>query len=238
MNLTDVAKARASFYAFLSIHFTELPDESFAAALRNQEFDRVLEELELSKGVHPEIAGGASLMRAYLKIARSIDDGELAKRLGKDRTRLYRGVSPHHGPVPPYEALWIGRDKESRVLQEMAGIYGQSGFVLKAHVRERLDYIGIQMNYLERLVMDEVSAREADDKEMVDRVLGQEREFIWNHLGKWVPKFVLSALDHAPIDFYRGHLHMLKGFIEQEKGTVSIKKSRRVSSPGVTQDLE
>jgi TorA maturation chaperone TorD len=47
--------------------------------------------------------------------------------------------------------------------------------------------------------------------------LDHEREFIRNHLGKWVPSFVVSALDHAQTNFYRGHLHMLKGYIEQEK---------------------
>jgi TorA maturation chaperone TorD len=106
------------------------------------------------------------------------------------------------------------------VLQELANIYAQNGFTLKPDVCERLDYIGIQMNYLECLVMNEISARESGDEEIILRSLGQESEFLWNHWGKWVPKFAMSALDHAQTDFYRGHLHMLIGFIEQEKDTL------------------
>jgi TorA maturation chaperone TorD len=217
--LTDAAKARASFYAFLNIHFTELPDESFMTALRNQAFDSVLKELELSEKVHPEIPVGASLMRAYLDSAKDLGDKEIVNRLGMDRTRLYRGVSSHHGPTPPYEALWIGEGGESSVLQEIAGIYARNGFTVKADLQERLDYIGVQLNYMECLVISEISAREAEDEGLIQKALGQERNFLENHLAKWVPNFVLSALGHAQTDFYRGHLHMIQGFVKQEKDT-------------------
>ena len=217
MRLVGLTRARASFYGFLNIHFMQLPDAPFVCALRDKAFGAVLKDLELSSDVHPEIAEGASLMRAYLESTKAFNDAELAERLGLDRTRLYRGVSPHYGPPPPFEALWIGEGETSGVLPEMAKIYARSGFNLKPDVHERLDYIGIQMNYLEGEVMNEISLREAGDKEMVHMALGRERAFLWNHLGEWVPRFVLNARDHAQTDFYRGHLHMLNGFIEQEK---------------------
>jgi len=112
------------------------------------------------------------------------------------------------------------------VLQEIARIYMESGFALRADVRERIDYIGIQLNYLERLVMREIAAREAGDKEEIQMALDHEREFIRDHLGKWVPGFVSSALAYAQTNFYRGHLHMLKGFIEQEKEMLPNMMSR------------
>jgi TorA maturation chaperone TorD len=216
----DLAKARASFYAFLGLHFLELPDQSFAGVLRSEEFLTVLDELALGKDVRLEIAEGASLMQAYLDDTKALDVAELAQRLGLDRTRLYRGASPHGGPTPPYEALWIREGGECPVLQEIAGIYARGGFALKADVHERLDYIGIQMNFMERLVTNEVSALEVEDREMIQTLKAQQRDFLWNHLGRWAPSFVLSALDHAQTDFYRGHLHMLKGFLEQEQETL------------------
>ena len=220
MSLIDPDRARASFYAFLGLHFLELPDPSFISVLRSKEFGTTLKELTLGKDVHPEIAEGASLMQAYLDGAKALDAAELAQRLGVDRTRLYRGVSPHAGPTPPYEALWITEGREGSVLQELAGIYARAGFALKTDVHERLDYIGIQMNYMERLVMNEIAGLEAGDGQLVCVTQDCEREFLWNHLGRWAPKFALSALGHAETDFYRGHLHMLKGFLEQEKETL------------------
>lgn len=218
MNAVDVAKARGSFYAFLGLHFLELPDESFVAALQSGQFRDVLQELARAEEVQPEIAEGALLMQGYLDSAQSLDAGEVANRLGVDRTRLYRGVSPHQGPIPPYESLWITGGKERFVLQEISGIYARNGFALKADTHERLDYIGIQMNFMERLVGNEVSALLAGDALMVQTSLERETEFFCSHLGLWAPRFVLSALEHAETDFYTGHLHMLKGFFEQERG--------------------
>jgi putative dimethyl sulfoxide reductase chaperone len=220
-SLASLGKARASFYAFVNIHFMELPDEEFASALRKEEFCSVLKDLEQSSENHPEIVEGASLMQAYVFETRALDDRQFAERLGVDRTRLYRGGSPNGDPTPPYESLWTGKDQDSVLLQEIARIYMESGFALRADIHERIDYIGIQLNYLERVVMREVSAREAGDKKEIQMTLDHERNFIRDHLGNWVPSFVLSALDHAQTNFYRGHLHMLKGFIEQEKETIT-----------------
>lgn len=216
-HLADLAKARLAFYTFLNVHFMDLPDEEFVHTLREKEFGSILEELSENNEVYPEIIKGVSLMRAYLSDTLACADAELAVRLGLDRTRLYRGVSPGYGFPPPYESLWMGNNKEPQVLQEMARIYYEGGFVLQADVCERLDYIGIQLSYLEKLLMKEIAAREAGDEGTVRVTLGSEREFIRNHVGTWVPDFISSALDHARTDFYRGHLHMLKGFIEQEK---------------------
>lgn len=213
----SLAKARASFYAFVNIHFMDLPDEEFASALRNEEFCSVLRDLEHNVESHPEIVQGASLMQAYLSDTKVLDDGQFAERLGVDRTRLYRGVSPLYGPTPPYESLWTGKETEPSLLKEIARIYRESRFALRGDIHERIDYIGIELQYLERLVEQEISAREAGDAGAIQTTLDHERSFLWNHSGKWIPSFVLSALEHAQTDFYRGHLHMVKGFIEQEK---------------------
>jgi len=220
MRPIDLAKARASFYVFINIHFMQLPDAAFVGSLRHEAYISALEKLKQGNEVHPEIAEGASLMQAYLERSRALSDVEIAEELGVDRTRLYRGVSPEHGPIPPFEALWMGESEKSGLLQEMAGIYARSGFIRKSDVQDRLDYIGIQLNYLECLTTNEISARESEERERIKLILEQERDFLCNHLGQWVPKFVLSALDHAQTDFYRGHLYMLKGFIEQDQKTL------------------
>ncbi|MDZ4245552.1 MAG: hypothetical protein U1D67_00360, partial [Dehalococcoidia bacterium] len=67
------------------------------------------------------------------------------------------------------------------------------------------------------LVTKEIEARLAGNKVEVQAVLTCEKGFLQDHLGKWASGFVTSALAQARTDFYRGHLHMLQGFIEQEK---------------------
>src|SRR3972149_11901 len=131
--------------------FLDLPDEQFVRSLRDEAFCPVLEELGQSADAHREITEGAALMRTYLENTGDFDHEELARQLGLDRTRLYRGVSPRSGVRPPYEALWIGTAGEADLLHELARIYREGGFTLKADVHDRLDYIGAQLNFLELL---------------------------------------------------------------------------------------
>ena len=211
------AKMRASFYAFLNIHFTDLPNEPFTRELRKEEVSSVLHDLGQEMKMRPEIVRGASLMEAYLKETKEVDARDLAERLGVERTRLYRGVSPNFGPAPPYEALWVEKAGDlTELLQRISRTYAEGGFALRDDVHERVDYIGIQLDYVEQLVLKEISARESEDGKGVENVLHHQSTFLQEHLVKWVPRFVSSALGHARLDFYKGHLHLLNGFIEEE----------------------
>jgi TorA maturation chaperone TorD len=220
MSPVGVAKARGSFYAFLGLHFLNLPDEAFVSGLRDSRFRGVLKELISGSEVHPEIAEGARLMDSYLERTENLKVAELAERLGKDRTRLYRGASFPKGPKPPYETLWLKPDPTEAALQEISAAYARSGFALKPTVHERVDYIGIELDFMEKLVADEISALEAGETGAVHTSVALEREFFCRHLGRWAPGFVVSGLELADTDFYKGHLHMLKGFLEQEEETL------------------
>ena len=213
-----LAKARASFYAFLNIYFTVLPDEQFVQSVRKDEFCGVLDNLKRDGEVHPEIAEGARLMRAYVSATKDLEPKRLAERLGVDRTRLYRGITPNFGPPPPYEALWIGNANDvTEVLQEISQIYGKSEFTVADDTHERLDYIGIELDYLEQLVQKEISAREMQDFDRVRSAVECQYTFCGHHLGEWAPNYITTALEYADTDFYEGHLRMLDGFIEQER---------------------
>lgn len=216
--LIDLSRARASFYAFLNIHFTDLPTEQFSRVLREEAFRAALKGLERGEAVHPEIAHGAACMEAFLKKTVDLDARDLAETLGIDRTRLYRGVSPQYGPDPPYQALWVeGGVDLTELLQRIYRIYAEGGFAFGIGVHERVDYIGIQLDYLEQLVLREISARESGEEAAVRKTLNHEKAFFLEHVGQWVPRFVSSALTYARTDFYKGHLLMLKGFVEEER---------------------
>jgi len=213
-----MSRARASFYAFLNIHFTHLPDERFSREMRGEGFRAALRGLERDHRVHPDIALGAGKMEAFFKETRDLDVRDLAERLGVDRTRLYRGVAPGYGPVPPYQALWTEKGEDlATLLQRISRTYAEGGFAFREGVHERVDYIGIQLDYLEQLVLKEISAREAEEASAVRMALDRQKAFFGAHVSPWVPDFVSSALTCARTDFYRGHLHMLKGFVEEER---------------------
>ena len=215
--LLSLAKARVSFCGFLNIHFITLPDKDFVGRVRKDPFSRILSDLTQDECIEQDIAEGASLMRGYIDATRDLDIADLAERLGVDRTRLYRGVSPNYGPAPPYESLWGDAPQGIETLQYLAQTYRLGGFTLKEDTRERLDYIGLELDYMAHLARKEVSALEAQDADVARGAQELQEVFVQEHLGRWVPLYVAKALDYAETDFYRGHLHMLNGFVVGQK---------------------
>jgi TorA maturation chaperone TorD len=215
--LAGIARARAAFYTFLNLHFTTLPDEKFVKRLRDGEFSSVLETLQNDVSGGEDILNGAALMSAYLKKMQAADHTQLVQDLGIDRTRLYRGVAKGYGPPPPYEMVWIRGAQDYGILQIVASAYRQVGLEPSPEVKERLDYISVEMDFIRELALREAVAWESGDETTAVSLLATQETFMHQHLGNWAPDFIEKALEHAKTDFYRGHLYMLRGFINNER---------------------
>jgi len=215
--MAEIARARASFCVFLNVHFTTLPDLEFVGRIRECEFLCALDALA-EDSCAPEIAAGASLMAGFIRSTLNSSAAALSEMLGVDRTRLYRGVSPAYGPPPPCEAVWNGQTSDTAtVLKALADVYVAAGMAMSSDARERLDYIGIELEFLRMLALRELEAWEAGQEANAKSLLRQQSKFVGEHLVHWVPAFVERALTQAETDFYRGHMRMLLGFLDDEQ---------------------
>ncbi|MCL1851760.1 MAG: molecular chaperone TorD family protein [Peptococcaceae bacterium] len=217
--MAESARTRASFGSFLNVHFITLPDLGFVDKIRSAGFRATLESLASDQALPGDLSAGASLMLQFLDDNADVAAAELSNVLGKDRTYLYRGVNPKDSPPPPCEAVWSrSRPNVIELLQELTGIYRESGLALAENAGERLDYIGVEMDYMHRLAEKEAEAWQRGDEEAAEELLKQQEVFHSVHLGEWVPLFVKKALPAAKTDFYRGHLTMVlawvNGFVE------------------------
>lgn len=216
--LANTARARAAFYSFLSVHFTTLPDVTFVERMRSEDFTSMLGALVNDESAEPDLVAGASLMRSYLETTRSDEVDHLGEKLGVDRTRLYRGVTPAYGPSPPYETVWTrsraGQDID--ILQTLAGLYREMSLAPSPEVSERVDYIGVELDFMRELALREAAAWESDTPETAATWVEAQRTFMREHLGEWAPAFIEKALEWAKTDFYKGHLRMLRGFLAGE----------------------
>jgi len=61
----------------------------------------MLKFIPQDEAVNEDIASGAKLMESYLEATQGDKPAQLAEKLGVDRTRIYRGLSPSYGPPPP-----------------------------------------------------------------------------------------------------------------------------------------
>jgi TorA maturation chaperone TorD len=216
-DLAAIAGARAALCAFLNLHFTMLPDESFVGHLRGGEFTRALATLAADEG-DAELARGAALMRRFLADHESDEPAALAQTLGVDRTKLYRGVSPTYGPPPPNEVVWDKRVTDAVAgLKALADLYAAAGVGMAGQARERLDYIAVELDFLRLLAVREMEAWQAARPDDARLALQQQSVFVREHLGLWFPAFREQAMLQTQTDFYRGHLTMLCGFLATEQ---------------------
>ena len=155
--LLRLAMARVSFCEFLNGHLTTLPDKDLIIHVRKDCFSRMLSELVNGYSVEQDIAEGASLMQGYIDTTRDLDMAELSEHLGVDRTRLFRSASPICGPPAPYEGLWSDDAQDAETLLSIAQTYRLGGFILKENARERADYLGVELEYMEHLSRKEAS---------------------------------------------------------------------------------
>ena len=221
--LAELARARANFYAFVNIHFTNLPDMTFINHVRGSNFLDALDTLLHDESMPEDVTKGAALMRGYLDSTMPTEGAKLSEMLGVDRTRLYRGLSPSYGPPPPYEAVWSKTDKNvPNVLVTISGIYQQVGMAVSQDARDRIDFVGVELDYEYQLAMREAEAWQAGETEKATDLLKQQEMFMREHLGMWVPGFVEKALTMAETDFYRGHLMMLRGFLVAEEERMQV----------------
>ncbi len=216
--LAEIAETRARFIAFLNIHFTTLPDVAFVQKIKSDEFTTVLEALAGDEVPNAGFATGASLMRDYVRSSLDLDASQLSTALGVDRTRLYRGVSPEYGPPPPNEAVWAkGTEPVSAMLLALAEIYRQAQLEISPSAHERLDYVGVELDYCYKLAKREAEAWLSGDAASARGTLAQQAAFLRDHLGQWLPAFIERARAQVETDFYRGHLQMLEAFVGQEQ---------------------
>jgi TorA maturation chaperone TorD len=223
--LAHSARARAAFCTFLNSHFTTLPDEAFVEQMRGSACSAMLAALVADSSVEDNLAAGADLMAAYLRATSAEPPAELARILGVDRTRLYRGITPDYGPPPPYELVWSKTYRDVTLLQILTRQYREQGLALSLEATERPDYIGVELEFFRALVVREAEGWEAGTPEGANAALAAreaQRTFLDGHLAAWARLYVDQVLSQARTDFYQGHLLMLQGFLSSEQQSLAL----------------
>ena len=221
-DLQQIAEMREAFYAQIVVPFMVLPDQAYVQDLQSQNYLQALTDLAASEDFAADIQTGFGLMLAFLSAHKDKSTAELAEILGVDRTRLYRGVTPGFGVEPPLESVWSGEvDKTTVILQQLGQLYSQYGLGRDDSTHERLDYIGILLSFQHYLVRQEAEAWASNDDAQARSLLMAQAEFLHTHCLQWMFAFIEAALMKANTDFYRGHLTLLKGFLESEEETIN-----------------
>jgi TorA maturation chaperone TorD len=170
------------------------------------------------ESVNEDISRGASLMSKFLKENSADQPAQLSQKLGVDRTRLYRGLAPTYGPPPPYEMVWSQKWQDVALLQALAALYRENGLTQSTEIIDRLDYLGVELEFIHALSVRETDAWDKGKTTKASSLLEEQKKFFHEHLESWVSGFVQKAMEFVETNFYRGHLLMLQGFIVEQGG--------------------
>lgn len=211
------AQNRGSSYGFLAWLFLEGPDRAFIERIMTHGEELAISTLENGEG-SSAILSGLREMRSYIAQRSESSMEELCMDLGVQRTRLVRGVDPGYGPPPPYEAVYRcpGDCQENELMLRVSDFYQKAGARLPAGKRERLDYLGLELDLMHFMCTEEGGFWIDGNKDAAVEMRQLQRSFFQEHLMAWVPGFCDAAMQEPKVAFYHGVVAMLRAFLEEE----------------------
>ena len=195
------AEERGNLYGFLAAVYRAEPTVELLRQVEEPSFREAL------------VAVGISLDEYFL---RTPEDG-LLDDLAVEYTRLFLGpgkhVSPHGSVHMPGEdgRLWRNSTVAAKKFKQSLGV----DFRPESHGLP--DHISVELELMQKLAQAEARAWHTGDRAKAMSYRSIEKEFLDNHLSKWVPIFCDKLKMQATLSFYREMAKLLEGFIGIDK---------------------
>lgn len=185
------ALGRSALYRFLSLGCA-YPSPSALAALREEALPLARLAAEV---VAPEV--GRHLTSLAEELVRTDLEG---------LRREYHRVFTHStaADCPAYESAYTARHlfQQAQAMGDVAGFYRAFGFQASADNRERVDHIGVELEFMHLLAYKEAYALVHHGRGKVRLCRRAQRRFWGDHLGRWLPLFAALLAGRAGDGFY------------------------------------
>ena len=131
-----------------------------------------------------------------------------------DHARLF--IGPYQILAPPYGSIYMENTGmimgESTI--EAVNRYEESG--LNIVIKEVPDHIAIELEFMYFLIFKEIEQTINHSLEKAIHYQTKQREFLSNHLGRWVFTFAEGIIDNAETNFYKSLALFTKRFIRDD----------------------
>jgi putative dimethyl sulfoxide reductase chaperone len=209
---------RRNIYAFLSRMYEKEISVDFLKELSSKESP--IFQIRDSEGLNEGFSRGFGLMSGYLTLGgRNLNDVWL--ELAAEYASLFLGVKKK--PAHPSESVYTSGGpytfQESR--DEVLKAYLQAGVDRVKEFKEPEDHIALELQFMEYLCRKTVEALEKNEKDEARKSLKLQKQFVDDHLAKWIPQFTQDILESADVDFYKGVAYVTRAFISSEKDAIA-----------------
>lgn len=207
MNLT-----RAAIYAFLSRAFKSEVDKSFLEkVIAIEPTVKLLSESQEEE----DLKEADRLLHEFAQQVKKRQDTEehLIGDLAAEYASLFLGVSPN--TVHLVESVYLGKDHllYEKPYHEVLQAYRSLGFEKEEGFLEPEDHIAMEFEFMANLCRWEAKTIEMGDVENSTKYLNLQKEFLSEHLMKWVPELCHKLKGAAISTFYRAIAYLTSGFL-------------------------
>ncbi len=146
--------------------------------------------------------------------------------LQKEFTRLFSLTVA--GGIPPYETEYGHKDIffKTQRLADIAGFYRAFGFEISDTVQERVDFIGVELEFMYWLTHKEEIAKGQGKSEEASICRDAAAKFLQDHLGRWASYFVDQIAKASQDPFYSRIGRWLGRFVESECRRLGVTPER------------
>ncbi|MHB1654376.1 MAG: TorD/DmsD family molecular chaperone [Desulfitobacteriaceae bacterium] len=192
-------ETRAAFYALLSACFLEKPGPKLKVLGLDYRQSELREAVQL---YDPETG------RLLEELGQSFRNAKLLSLAAEDFHRLFQPDGTAY--LRPYESYYLGQDRSRlrklsarRAEREVEFFYRHAGLAMDTLYREKADHAGVELAFMKGLTLKEVQARQ-NDQVLLARCFSQwQRQFLENHLRRWLEELGRHIEFKASTDFYR-----------------------------------
>lgn len=193
--LAEIAGRRSRTYWLLARGFAEAPSRALFG-----ELIAALGPVNPAELLGEETTAFADAVQA----AFSMDDESVV--LAIEFTRLFGGISESYGGLPPFESVVReGRWGGDTVLALVAA-YTDADIVPPLPEASPVDHLAAELRFLAIACHREGESWQADNTQSAMDWVRRERDFLDQHVLRWVPEYCEKAESMAETAFYRALL--------------------------------
>ena len=225
------ALIRARIYQLLSSALL-YPEEELLSALKEGTFFE-----ELGASISYLLDGKeerGDVLWAAIESLKEIIKAEITGHPLSDFQEKYIRVFGHIAgkDCPPYETQYGVEHifQKTQELGDIAGFYRAFGLEVSDTLKERLDHISVELEFMHFLAVKEAYALKNHSSEKVQVCVDAQKKFMREHLGMWGPLFAILLGKKAGKGFYKDLSEVVGGFLAWDVANLGV-KPKKLSKP-------
>lgn len=213
-NLHDLKNnlVRSRIYSDLSILFHEPTPEAWQAL----ESGRLIQNLSEFRQ-----AGSGSQAMADL----SLENPASLPVLHEEHRHVFGHTSSQE--YPPYETQYGSAHvfMQTQDMADIAGFYKAFGLSAGREIRERVDHLSLELEFMSFLACKQSHACCYGSQEQVRICHDAQKRFLEEHLARWIPAFASKLGQYAPDSFFSHLATLLKSFVAADAALLGANPS-------------